>query len=95
VSVTYIGHSQAKPDQIDAFRQFMMTVVIPAVRASAGCESCQMLQSLDDPTKFVVIEVWESVEAHRASVKNITPESIAEYMQLVAAPPMGDHYRAE
>lgn len=95
MSITYIGQSQAKPDRIDDFRQFMETLVIPSVRASAGCESCQMLQSLEDPTRFVVIEVWESLEAHRASVKDIPPESIAEFMQLVAAPPSGSHYRAE
>jgi hypothetical protein len=51
------------------------------------------LQSQDDPTRFIGIEVWESVDAHRASVKNIPPESIDELRKLVAGPPSGGYYR--
>ncbi len=52
-----------------------------------------MLQSQDDPTRFIGIEVWTSVEAHRASIKNIPAESIREFMKLVADPPTGGYYR--
>lgn len=92
MSITYIGHSQAKPEEIENLHYFLATVVLPAVRGSEGNESCQMWQNQDDPTQFMVMEVWESVEAHRASIKNITPEQINEYKQLVAAAPRGSYY---
>lgn len=92
MSITFIGYSQAKPEAIESLRDFLLTVVQPAVRGSEGNESCQMWQSQDDPTQFVVMEVWESVVAHRASIKNITQEEINEYMKLVAAAPRGSYY---
>jgi len=52
-----------------------------------------MIQSEDDPTRFIGIEVWTSIEAHRAAIKNIPPESIREFMTLVAGPPTGGYYR--
>ena len=92
MSVAYVGQSQAKADESENLRKFLVSVVSPAVRASAGCESCLMLQSETDPTKFIAMEVWASVEAHRASIKNIPAESIATFMQLVAVPPSGGYY---
>ena len=93
MSVAYIGQSQSKPDEIDNLRSFLTRTVAPAIKASAGCESYQLFQSQDDPTKFIGIEVWASIEAHRASVKNIPPESINEFMKLVAERPSGGYYQ--
>ncbi len=92
MSVAYIGQSQAKSDEVERFRDFLNSVVKPGILGSEGCESYQLFQSQDDPTQFIGIEVWTSVEAHRASVKNIAPESIAEFMKLVASPPRGGYY---
>jgi quinol monooxygenase YgiN len=66
---------------------------MPAIQAAEGCESYQLFQSQDDPTKFIGIETWTSIEAHRASVKKIPTESISEFMKLVAGPPSGGYYR--
>jgi len=93
MSIAYVGQSQAKSGESDKLRDFLLSVVLPAVRSSSGCESCLMLQSEDDPTRFIGIEVWTSVEAHRASIKNIPAESIREFMKLVASPPTGGYYR--
>ena len=93
MSIIYIGQSQAKPDQVEKYRNFIASVIAPAIKASAGSQSYQVYQSQDDPTKFIGMEVWDSVEAHRASVKNIPPESIGEFMRLVATSPSGGYYR--
>ena len=93
MSIAYLGRSQAKPDQVDAFRQFLVRVVAPGVTACAGCQSYQLFQSETEPAEFIGIEIWDSVEAHRSAVVDISPESIAEFMQLVAAPPSGSYYR--
>ena len=94
MSVIYIGQSQAKPDTIEEMSHLLSSVVIPAVNSSAGCESCRFYQSEDDPTRFIGIEVWSSVEAHRAAIKNIPPDAIAEFIKLVAGSPGGGYYRS-
>ena len=93
MSIIYIGQSQAKPGEIDNLRNFLTSIVRSAVLASEGCESYQLFQSQADPTQFVGIEVWASIEAHRASINNIPAESIKKFMQLVASPPNGGYYR--
>lgn len=92
MSVAYVGLSQARPEEVDRFREFLTTVVAPAVRGSEGCQGYQLLQSQSDPTRFVGIEIWTSAEAHRAAVKNISPDSISRFRQLVAGPPSGEYY---
>jgi hypothetical protein len=44
------------------------------------------MQDLDDETMFVVVEVWDSVETHKASVEGITPEQLEEVTRLLAGP---------
>jgi hypothetical protein len=40
----------------------------------------------------MVIELWDSVEAHRASVKDIPPEQLEEVMRLLASPPQRRYF---
>jgi len=42
-----------------------------------------------------VLEVWESIEAHQASVQDIPPESLAEVMALLDGPPAGAYYHEQ
>ncbi len=92
MAITYIGESQAKPDQIDNFRKFLTNRVEPALRASEGCESCRFFQSAEDPTRFIGIEFWSTKDAHRKAAKSIPPQLIQEFMTLVAAPPKGGYF---
>jgi quinol monooxygenase YgiN len=93
MSVAYVGQSQAKPGQSDKLRDLFVSVVAPALRASRGCESFTLLQSETDPSSFTAIEIWASVEAHRASAQSISSENIAAFMQLVTAPPRAGYHR--
>ncbi len=92
MSIVYIGQSQAKPDAIADLRDFLTSLVAPALTTSEGCESYQLFQSQEDPTQFIGIEIWASIEAHRASIKNIPAKSIGEFMKLVAVAPSGKYY---
>jgi len=93
MSVTRIGEFQAKEGSGENLRDFMISIM-PMIIASEGCESCELFQRQDDLTKFVMIEVWQSVEAHQASVKNIPPEKLGEIRPLLAAPPNGSYYNS-
>jgi len=74
MSISRIGEVQAKPELTGDLRNFLISIM-PIIKSSEGCESVQLYQSQDDATKFIVIEVWDSVESHQASVKNIPAEN--------------------
>ena len=91
MSVYRIGETQAKPETTKVLRDFLISI-IPGIKSSQGCQSVQLYQNQDDPTKFTMIEIWDSVESHQASVKNIPPEMLAEIRPLLASAPRGGYY---
>lgn len=91
MTITRIGETQAKPETTEALRGFLLSIM-PLIRSSQGCESVTLYQSHDDPTKFTMIEVWDSVESHQASVKNIPPELLTQIRPLLASAPKGGYF---
>jgi quinol monooxygenase YgiN len=65
---------------------------MPGIKSSQGCESVTLYQSTDDRTRLTMIEIWDSVESHQASVKNIQREKLAEIGPLLASAPSGHYY---
>lgn len=90
--VARIGEVQAKEGLIDQLREFLLSIM-PGIKSSQGCESVQLYQSQDDPSKFMMVEVWDSVDSHQASVKNIPPEKLGEIRPLLATSPSGSYYK--
>jgi len=72
-------------------REFLASIM-PMIKSSEGCEVCELFQSQDDPAKFLMIEVWDSVESHQASAKNIPPEKLGEIRPLLGSTPSGSYY---
>lgn len=93
MSVTRINKFEAKDGMATALHEFLKSIV-PLIEQSQGCHSCQILQNQDSRNEFVVLEVWDSVSAHQASLKNIPPEKIGTVMPLLARPPGGSYYVA-
>jgi quinol monooxygenase YgiN len=91
MSVTRVNEFQAKDGQCENLQAFLKSI-ISMVESSDGCQSCQFLRHKDDPARFVIIEVWDSVEAHQASVKHIPPGTIEKAMTMLAGPPKGEYY---
>jgi quinol monooxygenase YgiN len=91
MTITRINKFQAHEEQAQALRDLLESFV-PMIRGSDGCLDCQVLQNLDDPALIVVIEIWESVESHQASVKNILSDALKEAMTLIAGPPESAYY---
>ena len=90
MTIYRIGETQSKPETTDALRDFLVSIM-PLLRSSPGCEAITLYQSHDDPTKFTMIEVWDSIESHQVSVKNIPPEKLAEIRPLLASSPRGSY----
>ena len=91
MSITRIGETQAKPELTDSLRDFLLSIM-PIIKSSNGCESVTLYQSHDDPTKFTMIEVWDCIESHQASVKNIPPELLTQIRPLLASAPSGVYF---
>jgi quinol monooxygenase YgiN len=92
MTITRIGEMKAQKGQEAALRAFFDTVIVPAVKTSAGIQSCYLLQNRAEPTRFIFIELWDSIEAHQASVKNIDPRQIENVMKLLADTPKGEYF---
>ena len=91
MSVVRIGSTQARPELAQELRDFLITI-IPLIKSSQGCESVQLYQSQNDPTKFTIIEVWDSIESHQASIKNIPAEKLSEIRPLLGSAPSGVYF---
>lgn len=88
VSVARINEFRAKDGQAQVLRDLLASIM-PVIEASDGCSSCRLLRDLYDEKTFVIVEVWDSVEAHKASFGNITQEQLEEVTRLLAGPPQG------
>jgi quinol monooxygenase YgiN len=91
MSVARIGEFRANPGLSEKLREFLISI-LPIIKSSAGCESVHMYQNQEDPTRFMMIEIWDSAESHQASVKNIPAEKLAEIRPLLGAAPAGSYY---
>lgn len=94
MSIYRLGEMQAQPGQEEALRAFLLSVVRPGVESSAGCQSCQVFQNQAEPTRFTIIETWDSQEAHQTAVTHISPAEIERVKQMLAAAPTGAYYAA-
>ena len=92
MSISRIGEVQAKPDLVNELREFLLSI-LPGIQDSEGCESVQLYQSEDDPSRFLMIEIWDRVESHQASVRNIPPEKLGEIRPLLATSPSGSYFK--
>ena len=91
MAITRINEFQSKPDKAAALRDFLRSVIARIIDAP-GCQSCELLAQRDDPTRLAIIEVWDSVEAHQASVSRIPPGLLQQAQTLFAVPARGAYY---
>ncbi|MBT8471512.1 MAG: antibiotic biosynthesis monooxygenase [Marinicaulis sp.] len=68
--------------------------VLPAMKAADGFLSYTILQGTPDTDAVAVIEVWDSIEAHKAAAALIPPQDFQKIMPLLASPPAGDYYKS-
>jgi quinol monooxygenase YgiN len=94
MSVTRINDFRAKEGKADALRA-VLGQAIPTIASSRGCLSCKLLRSQDSPARFVVLEIWDSIESHQAAVKDIPPEMFMTVMELLDGRPSGEYFKEQ
>jgi quinol monooxygenase YgiN len=91
MSITRINEFRSSEGNNTQLRE-QLVLLIPVIESAQGCLSCQLLQSQKDENHFVVIEVWDDVESHQASLKDVRPEVFHELKKYLAVPPTGEYY---
>lgn len=91
MTVTRINQFKAAPQQEDALYDFLHSL-IPYITASEGNQGCEVLRHHEAKDSFVVVEKWDSVDAHQASIKGFPEDKMMAAMPLFGAPPQGDYY---
>ena len=62
------------------------------VEQSEGCLRSELLADPADEGHLMIVEVWESIAAHRAAAAEVPREKFVEIQALLAAPPTGHYY---
>ncbi|WP_210162822.1 NAD(P)H-dependent oxidoreductase [Kaistia adipata] len=91
MSVTRIGEFRAAEGEGSTLADFLVAVR-SAILGSEGAISCEVLRDRAERDRFLVIERWQSIEAHQASVRNIPPEMLKTAMALFAEAPKGGYF---
>lgn len=86
--VTFVQEFHAREDRSDELRSTLLSL-LPTIRQAPGCRFCQLLQSEDDPRRFLVCAVWESRQAHEEAVRHLPSDRLRKAMTLVADMPRG------
>jgi quinol monooxygenase YgiN len=94
MAIVRINEFRAARDKASTLRAFLREV-IDDVKTSPGCRGCQLLLDDEDESRLVIVESWDSIEAHQAAARRIPPERLAEAVALFAVPPQGRYYRTE
>ena len=89
--ITRVNEFQSKPGEERALRE-VLEKLVPSIRSTAGCRSCVLLSGVDDPGRLLVLEVWDSVDAHKNAAQSIPAADIQRVMPLLGAPPKGQYF---
>jgi len=74
--------------------RLLLSDIARVIRSSPGSRSCRLLEHESDPARFAILEEWDDVEAHKASVaRNVTEERRARFTELVGSATSSDYFR--
>ena len=91
MSVTRINEFRARAGGGNVLRDRLLAF-LPMIESLEGCLSCQLLQSEKTPEHVVIIEVWDSVEAHLVALLDAPAGDMEETLKLLEYPPTGDYF---
>ena len=75
------------PDSIDEFVQSAQYKMVTPTQSAPGCLRYELWQDIDQPDKFVILEEWESEEAHAAHLASAWLQPVMAELAPFAAGP--------
>jgi quinol monooxygenase YgiN len=88
VSIIFLHEFAAVPNRTDELRTILRQLV-QTLEVASGCRSCQLVQSRDSSARFIVMAIWESLEAHERAVDAMPVDLLQRAMTLVSEMPRG------
>ena len=73
----------------DARLETALGVLADAVRKVPGSEGVELLRDLGNERRFIFIEKWTSVEAHKGARDHLDKDAFAPVMAALDGPPDG------
>ena len=77
--------AEGKGDELAA----ALRALAEALKPIAGYQGCDLMRDADQADRFVFVEKWASVEAHKAGGPHLPKEVLGRLMGLLAGPPEG------
>jgi len=85
-------HVHVKPEFVEAFRQATLANATHSVK-EAGIARFDVIQQTDDPTRFILVEVYKTAEASGAHKETLHYKRWREtVMKMMAEPRQGIKY---
>ena len=91
MSITRVNEFVAQAGKAEALGRYLASIV-PLIEAADDCLYCQLLRGFDNPSRFLVIETWESIAAHQLSVQGIDRKEFLREMASLAEPPRAEYF---
>ena len=76
----------------DAALETALGALADAVRKVDGCEGVELLRDLGNERRFIFIEKWASIEAHKEGGKTLDKGLFAPMMAALDGPPDGAYF---
>jgi quinol monooxygenase YgiN len=87
MSVTVVLEFHTQPDKVDAVKEFFRKL-LPDTRAYDGFESLTVHQNQDDPTAFLVWELWKTRQNQDGYLAWRTETgALSDFVAMLAGPP--------
>lgn len=91
MTVTRINYFSSRQGNSAALYE-KLNAIVPMIKNATGCLGCRILNELEDSNQILIIEEWQNIEAHKAALAEVPPETFAPVMTLLANPPHGHYY---
>ncbi len=82
----YLMHAR---EGMDATLETVLIDIAKAVHPLAGCEGVEMLRDIGNERRFVFIEKWADVDAHKAASSSLDKSIVARLTAALDGPPDG------
>ena len=90
MTVARVYRMIAAEGQGEALASALLTFC-PIVSAIPGCSGAEVLRDTAAPLRFLFIEKWESIDAHKAAGAQLPKGSLDGVMAALAGPPEGSY----
>jgi quinol monooxygenase YgiN len=68
-----------------------LTELAGRVRVIPGCQGVEILRPTDNGNHYMLVEKWDSIDAHKTGAKSLGKEAVAPMIAALAKPPQGSY----